>query len=148
LSNTHQNSVCIKVILQERLPLSKLPLVFPILLHNNHRSHISLPPPPVKKREEGEQMSRLAPLSEEPINEDEEYSTNCSKKKVHSWRNWLKTHFHLVFNKRSDLKVLLSVLGCPLFPVSIHSKSPVNEVCHARECVKLCFFRFLWHIRK
>ena len=32
LSNTHQNSVCIKVILQERLPLSKLPLVFPILL--------------------------------------------------------------------------------------------------------------------
>ncbi|PNS98143.1 hypothetical protein POPTR_016G062400v4 [Populus trichocarpa] len=80
-------------------------------------------------------MSRLAPLSEEPINEDEEYSTNCSKKKVHSWRNWLKTHFHLVFNKRSDLKVLLSVLGCPLFPVSIHSKSPVNEVSSSAQYI-------------
>ncbi|KAG6744900.1 hypothetical protein POTOM_051541 [Populus tomentosa] len=80
-------------------------------------------------------MSRLAPLSEEPINEDEEYNTNCSKKKVHSWRNWLKTHFHLVFNKRSDLKVLLSVLGCPLFPVSIHSKSPVNEVSSSAQYI-------------
>ncbi|KAJ6316584.1 hypothetical protein OIU78_019794 [Salix suchowensis] len=80
-------------------------------------------------------MSRLAPLSEEPINEDEEHSTNCSKKNGHSWKTWLKTHFHLVFNKKSDLKVLLSVLGCPLFPVSIHSKMPVNEVSSSAQYI-------------
>ncbi|KAF9680748.1 hypothetical protein SADUNF_Sadunf06G0153800 [Salix dunnii] len=80
-------------------------------------------------------MSRLAPLSEEPINEDEEYSTNCSKKKGYSWKNWLKTHFYLVFSKKSDLKVLLSVLGCPLFPVSIHSKLPINEVSSSAQYI-------------
>ncbi|KAG6772350.1 hypothetical protein POTOM_023755 [Populus tomentosa] len=80
-------------------------------------------------------MSRLAPLSEEPINEDEEYSTNCSKKKGYSWKNWLKTHFYLVFNKKSDLKVLLSVLGCPLFPISIHSKLPINEVSSSAQYI-------------
>ncbi|KAG8483766.1 hypothetical protein CXB51_023269 [Gossypium anomalum] len=69
-------------------------------------------------------MSRLAPLSEEPINEDD--SANCSKKGL-SWKNWLKTHLSLVFNKKSDLKILLSVLGCPLFPVSALSKPPINE---------------------
>ncbi|KAJ6743115.1 LIPASE [Salix viminalis] len=80
-------------------------------------------------------MSRLAPLSEEPINEDEEYSTNCSRKKGYSWKNWLKTHFYLVFSKKSDLKVLLSVLGCPLFPVSIHSKLPITEVCSSAQYI-------------
>ncbi|KAK3227143.1 hypothetical protein Dsin_007005 [Dipteronia sinensis] len=64
-------------------------------------------------------MNRLATLSEEPINEDED-STNCSKK-GHSWKHWLKSHFSLVFNKKSDIKILLSVLGCPLFPVSLHN---------------------------
>ncbi|EEF23277.1 hypothetical protein RCOM_1983660 [Ricinus communis] len=70
-------------------------------------------------------MNRLAPLSEEPIREDEE--STSSSKKGQSWKNWLKTHFSLVFNKKSDLKILLSVLGCPLFPVSVHPKLPINE---------------------
>ncbi|WRX25527.1 Protein of unknown function DUF620 - like 1, partial [Theobroma cacao] len=77
-------------------------------------------------------MSRLAPLSEEPINEED--SANCSKKGL-SWKNWLKTHFSLVFNKKSDLKILLSVLGCPLFPVSILSKPPINEVSSSAQYI-------------
>ncbi|KAK6945415.1 Protein of unknown function DUF620 [Dillenia turbinata] len=79
-------------------------------------------------------MSRLAPLSEEPVNEEEDYrhdSSNSSyssssslssslSKKRQLWKNWVKSHFSLLFNKKSDLKVLLSVLGCPLFPLSVH----------------------------
>ncbi|KDP21903.1 hypothetical protein JCGZ_03041 [Jatropha curcas] len=79
-------------------------------------------------------MSRLAPLSEEPINEEDDKSNNSSKK-VQSWKNWLKTHFSLVFNKKSDLKILLSVLGCPLFPVSVHPKLPINEVSSSAQYI-------------
>ncbi|XP_059668560.1 uncharacterized protein LOC132313684 [Cornus florida] len=77
-------------------------------------------------------MTRLSPLSEEPVNEEE--STNCSKK-AHTWRNWLMNHFSLLFNKKSDLKILLSVLGCPLFPVSVHPKQPINEVSSSAEYI-------------
>ncbi|GAB4846593.1 hypothetical protein Ancab_025599 [Ancistrocladus abbreviatus] len=71
-------------------------------------------------------MSRLAPLSEEPLTEED--SKKLSKRR-HIWKNWVKTHFPLFFyNKRSDLKILLSVLGCPLFPVSLlSSKSSVHD---------------------
>ncbi|XP_048226142.1 uncharacterized protein LOC8260206 [Ricinus communis] len=78
-------------------------------------------------------MNRLAPLSEEPIREDEE--STSSSKKGQSWKNWLKTHFSLVFNKKSDLKILLSVLGCPLFPVSVHPKLPINEVSSSAQYI-------------
>nr|XP_007145721.1 hypothetical protein PHAVU_007G262500g [Phaseolus vulgaris]ESW17715.1 hypothetical protein PHAVU_007G262500g [Phaseolus vulgaris] len=73
-------------------------------------------------------MGRLAPLSEEPINEENEGNNN-SKKCLQSWRNWnwIKTHFSLLFNKKSNLKILLSVLGCPLFPLPVHPISPLNE---------------------
>ncbi|RVW22144.1 hypothetical protein CK203_097149 [Vitis vinifera] len=72
-------------------------------------------------------MNRLAPLSEEPTNDEEEDNNNSSKK-VSSWRNWLKSHFSLLFNKKSDLKILLSVLGCPLFPISPHAGQPNTHV--------------------
>lgn len=79
-------------------------------------------------------MGRLAPLSEEPnINDENEggssnNNNNNSKKGLqYSWRNWIKTHFPLVFNKKSNLKILLSVLACPLFPVPVHPKPPLNE---------------------
>jgi hypothetical protein len=74
-------------------------------------------------------MSRLAPLSEEPINEENERNKNKSKKGFQLWMNWnwIKTHFSLVFNKKSNLKMLLSVLGCPFFPVPIHPKLSLNE---------------------
>ncbi|GAB4849332.1 hypothetical protein Ancab_004135 [Ancistrocladus abbreviatus] len=71
-------------------------------------------------------MSRLAPLSEEPVNEED---TKKLSKRKHIWKNWVKTHFSLFFyHKRSDVKILLSVLGCPLFPISLlPSKSSVND---------------------
>ncbi|KAL5739781.1 hypothetical protein ACOSP7_028673 [Xanthoceras sorbifolium] len=81
-------------------------------------------------------MSRLAPLSEEPINEEED-ATNSSKK-VHSWKHWLKTHFSLVFNKKSDIKILLSVLACPLFPVSLHPfpmQTTLNQVSSSAQYI-------------
>ncbi|KAI9154137.1 hypothetical protein LWI28_021431 [Acer negundo] len=78
-------------------------------------------------------MNRLATLSEEPINEDED-STNCSKK-GHSWKHWLKSHFSLVFNKKSDIKILLSVLGCPLFPVSLIQTTLNNQVSSSSQYI-------------
>ncbi|KAK2985374.1 hypothetical protein RJ640_029331 [Escallonia rubra] len=77
-------------------------------------------------------MSRLAPLSEEPTNEED--AANCSKKSQ-TWRNWLKSHFSLLFSKKSDLKVLLSVLGCPLFPVSLHQRLPISEVSSSAQYI-------------
>ncbi|XP_061351922.1 uncharacterized protein LOC133296889 [Gastrolobium bilobum] len=81
-------------------------------------------------------MGKLAPLSEEPINEEDE-ETNNSKKGFQSWRNWnwIKTHFTLVFNKKSNLKILLSVLGCPLFPVPVHPKLPFNELSSSAQYI-------------
>ncbi|KAJ8754457.1 hypothetical protein K2173_005618 [Erythroxylum novogranatense] len=81
-------------------------------------------------------MSRLAPVSEEPISEGEDKNgISSSSKKDHSWRNWLKAHFTLLFNKKSHLKTLLSVLGCPLFPVSVHPKLPINQVSSSAQYI-------------
>ncbi|RZB91498.1 uncharacterized protein LOC114367384 [Glycine soja] len=85
-------------------------------------------------------MGRLAPLSEEPINEENEgYNNNSNPKKcLQSWRNWnwIKTHFSLVLNKKSNLKILLSVLGCPLFPVPVHPNIlPLNEVSSSAQYI-------------
>ncbi|KAK3446879.1 uncharacterized protein LOC104446277 [Eucalyptus grandis] len=78
-------------------------------------------------------MSRLAPVSEEPI--DEESIRSCSKR-GRSWRHWLRTHLSFAFNKNTNhLKVLLSVLGCPLFPVSVHQRTPVNEVSSSAQYI-------------
>lgn len=75
---------------------------------------------------------RLATLSEEPIDEDDEYKHHSiwytSSKKA---QTWLKTYFSLP-NKHKPinyLNILLSVLGCPLFPVSLlPPKSPFPQV--------------------
>lgn len=70
-------------------------------------------------------ISRLAPLSEEPINEED--SNNCPSK-AQTWKKWLRTHFSLqLFTKKSDLRILLSVLGCPLFPLSVHPTNPITD---------------------
>ncbi|XP_027364289.1 uncharacterized protein LOC113871394 [Abrus precatorius] len=81
-------------------------------------------------------MGRLAPLSEEPINEEDEGNNN-NKKGLRSWKNWnwIKTHFSLVFNKKSNLKILLSVLGCPLFPVPVQPELPFNEVSSSAQYI-------------
>ncbi|XP_059289389.1 uncharacterized protein LOC132042898 [Lycium ferocissimum] len=80
------------------------------------------------------EMSRLAPLSEVPTNEEE--SDSCSSKKAQTWRNWLRTHLPLLFiSKKSDLRILLSVLGCPLFPVSFHPKISITQVSSSAEYI-------------
>ncbi|XP_024021602.1 uncharacterized protein LOC21397201 [Morus notabilis] len=80
-------------------------------------------------------MGRLEPLSEEPINEEDD-SANSSKKGMRqTWRNWIKTHLSLVFTKRSDLKILLSVLGCPLFPLSLHPQHSIHEVSSSAQYI-------------
>lgn len=71
-------------------------------------------------------MSRLAPLSEEPSNEE---NNSSRSRKGQSWRNWFKNHFNPL-SKKSDLKILLSVLGCPLFPLSVNPKEPLSQVSH------------------
>lgn len=68
------------------------------------------------------QINRLAPLSEEPFNEEE---TRKLSKRSHAWKNWVK---NLFFNKKSDLKILLSVLACPLFPVSLQPIQSILQV--------------------
>ncbi|KAF3962963.1 hypothetical protein CMV_012586 [Castanea mollissima] len=80
-------------------------------------------------------MGRLAPLSEEPINAEDDNTSSSKKGRGQTWRNWIKTHFSLVFNKKSDLKILLSVLGCPLFPVPLHPKQPLNEVSSSAQYI-------------
>ncbi|CAJ1880514.1 unnamed protein product [Sphenostylis stenocarpa] len=72
-------------------------------------------------------MGRLATLSEEPINEQDKRSTSAKK-----WRNWIKTHF---FHKKPDLKILLSVLACPLFPVPLHSQPPLNQLSSSAQYI-------------
>ncbi|KAF8396015.1 hypothetical protein HHK36_017626 [Tetracentron sinense] len=76
-------------------------------------------------------MDRLAPLSEEPINEED---AKNSSKKGQSWRNWFKNQFPL-FNKKSDLKILLSVLGCPLSPVSFHPKQSLIDAASSAQYI-------------
>ncbi|KAL7138656.1 hypothetical protein ABFS83_10G178600 [Erythranthe nasuta] len=72
-----------------------------------------------------DQMNRLATVAEEPINEENTNSSR-SKKVGQTWKKWIRNHFpHIFINKKSDLKILLSVLGCPLFPASLHPKNPI-----------------------
>ncbi|XP_068648017.1 uncharacterized protein [Aristolochia californica] len=91
-------------------------------------------------------MDRLAPLSEEPI--DEEDAKKASRKD-RSWRNWLKIQlqFPLFFPKKSGIKILLAVMGCPLSPVSALPRSPldvesqgqyiIQQYCAATGCKKM-----------
>ncbi|XP_039116594.1 uncharacterized protein LOC120252489 [Dioscorea cayenensis subsp. rotundata] len=64
-------------------------------------------------------MAPLAPLSEEPTIP----CSSSSSKRSLSLRSWLKNYIpHLFLHKRSDLKLLLSVLACPLSPIAILPK--------------------------
>lgn len=83
-------------------------------------------------------MNRLATLSEEPFNEEE---TRKLSKKSHAWKNWVK---NLFFSKKSDLKILLSVLACPLFPVSLQPiQSVLQVIFFLITCLKYSNFSFL-----
>ncbi|KAL7613865.1 uncharacterized protein LOC111917523 [Lactuca sativa] len=86
----------------------------------------------------------LATLLEEPIDVDEdgEYKHHSiwssSSKKAQTWRNWLKTHIFLA-NKHKSIKyhnILLSVLGCPLVPVSLlPPKIPFSQVSSSAQYI-------------
>ncbi|KAJ6832431.1 uncharacterized protein M6B38_344470 [Iris pallida] len=69
--------------------------------------------------------ARLAPLSEEPLAAEDEKLSSFSKRS-HSFRGWLRNQLSPLFHRKShhQLKILLSVIGCPLSPVSIHLPNP------------------------
>lgn len=113
-SSTHFSLVCFHktLSLSHSQPLSPLSLLY-----------ISISP------EAKAEMGRLAPLSEEPIDGEDDRTNSSKKGRGLAWKNWIKTHLSLVFNKKSDLRILLSVMGCPLFPIPLHPKqSMINKV--------------------
>ncbi|KAK1307466.1 hypothetical protein QJS10_CPA10g00282 [Acorus calamus] len=80
---------------------------------------------------------------EEPI--DEEESMRMSKKKKsqkkqkqkhHQWREWIKSQLPMIFHKRSDLKLLLSVVACPLSPFSVDIQQPLDVSSKAQYVIK------------
>ncbi|CAI0402464.1 unnamed protein product [Linum tenue] len=80
-------------------------------------------------------MNRLAPVSEEPVTSDEEIRDGGGGGQF-SWKYWFKAHFSLLLfqKKSSDLKTLLSVLGCPLFPVPIRP-NPNDQVSSSAQYI-------------
>ncbi|WOK92443.1 hypothetical protein Cni_G01134 [Canna indica] len=79
-------------------------------------------------------MARLAPLSEEPISEEEGSRTAATR--IHSFHNWLKSHLPMLSTKKNDIKILLSVLGCPLSPLSISRKQPRDVASSAQYIIQ------------
>lgn len=75
-------------------------------------------------------MQRLAPLMEEPMDQGEQEEERGGRStRSKSWKKWIKTQLQsMVFHKKPDMKVLLSVLGCPLFPVPPLSKVSLQQV--------------------
>ncbi|KAI4369150.1 hypothetical protein MLD38_017633 [Melastoma candidum] len=72
--------------------------------------------------------SRLAPVSEEPVDEDDVKKCGSRSRKGLSWRNWIRGRFFQgIAGKESDLRILLSVLGCPLFPITPHQKKQSDD---------------------
>lgn len=73
-------------------------------------------------------MQRLAPLMEEPMDQEEQERGGGSIR-TKSWKKWIKTQLQsMIIHKKPDAKVLLSVLGCPLFPVPPLSKMSLQQV--------------------
>ncbi|KAI4365424.1 hypothetical protein MLD38_021408 [Melastoma candidum] len=75
--------------------------------------------------------SRLPPVYEEPVDEDDNVKGRggCSSKGRLSWRAWKGSRFSLGrAGRESHLRILLSILGCPLFPLSFHPKPSMDKV--------------------
>ncbi|KAK9153352.1 hypothetical protein Sjap_000832 [Stephania japonica] len=81
-------------------------------------------------------MSRLAPLPEVPSTNE---TVPKNKGQLSSWRDWIKTQLPLLFlnpKKSSHLKLLLSVLGCPLSPIpSSPSKHSLLDVSSSAQYI-------------
>ncbi|XP_010423317.1 PREDICTED: uncharacterized protein LOC104708441 [Camelina sativa] len=82
-------------------------------------------------------MQRLAPLMEEPTDEQEEEEERGRRStRSKSWKKWIKTHLQIiVFPKKPDMKLLLSVMGCPLFPVPPLSKISLHQVSSSAQYI-------------
>ncbi|CAN8237134.1 unnamed protein product [Cochlearia groenlandica] len=82
-------------------------------------------------------MERLAPLMEEPMDQEEEKERGGrSSRRSKSLKKWLKTRLQfMVFQKKPDMKVLLSVMGCPLFPVPPLSKTSLQQVSSSAQYI-------------
>ncbi|GAB2278028.1 hypothetical protein Dimus_012727 [Dionaea muscipula] len=105
-------------------------------------------------------MSRLAPVCEEPVNEEDDEkekkqkmrrnNNNKVSKRTMTWKNWVKTHFSIFSYHRSfsDLKILLSVLACPLFPISLSSNpSPSSSTSSSTPQVSSSAEYIIQHFR-
>ncbi|CAN1772651.1 Histone-lysine N-methyltransferase ATXR4 [Linum perenne] len=80
-------------------------------------------------------MNRLAPVSEEPVTSEED-DTNSSRQSLKYWLKSLPLLFQKKSSSLSDLRTLLSVIGCPLFPASIHPKlSSFNQVSSSAQYI-------------
>uniref|UniRef100_A0A1J3DY01 DUF620 domain-containing protein n=2 Tax=Noccaea caerulescens TaxID=107243 RepID=A0A1J3DY01_NOCCA len=82
-------------------------------------------------------MQRLAPLMEEPMDQEEQEEERGGRStRSKSWKKWIKTQLQsMVFHKKPDMKVLLSVLGCPLFPVPPLSKVSLQQVSSSAQYI-------------
>jgi hypothetical protein len=69
-------------------------------------------------------MAPLAPLSEEPISEVDPKSIKNLSSRTHSFKAWITNH--LSSHNKADLRILLSVVGCPLSPVPVLPSPPRN----------------------
>ncbi|KAJ4750599.1 DUF620 family protein (DUF620) [Rhynchospora pubera] len=79
-------------------------------------------------------MAPLAPLSEEPISEADPKSIKNLSKRTHSFRAWITNH--LISHNKSDLRILLSVVGCPLSPVPVLPSPPRNVASTAQYIIQ------------
>ncbi|XP_020579025.1 uncharacterized protein LOC110023783 [Phalaenopsis equestris] len=75
-------------------------------------------------------MGTLSPLAEEPISEEE----GISAEKGSTFRSWLKNL--QLFHRKPNLKVLLSVMACPLSPVSILPKQSLGVASSAEYIIR------------
>ncbi|XP_020579033.1 uncharacterized protein LOC110023790 isoform X2 [Phalaenopsis equestris] len=75
-------------------------------------------------------MGTLSPLAEEPISEEE----GISAEKGSTFRSWLKNL--QLFHRKPNFKVLLSVMACPLSPVSILPKQSLGVASSAEYIIR------------
>ncbi|KAL0709112.1 hypothetical protein Bca4012_016090 [Brassica carinata] len=82
-------------------------------------------------------MQRLAPLMEEPMDQEEQEQERGGRStRSKSWKKWIKTQLQfMIIHKKPDAKVLLSVLGCPLFPVPPLSKMSLQQVSSSAQYI-------------
>ncbi|ERN04458.1 uncharacterized protein LOC18432619 [Amborella trichopoda] len=93
---------------------------------------------------------RLAPLTEGPSDQDDPldhapYASSYLKKKQsssRSWMEWLKEQLPLLSHKKSNLKILLAVLGCPLSPLPLTQRKTSAVVAQVNSSAQYIIRQF------